>query len=82
MPQLTDHRVLFQYLDPAGHSHFEFTTVLAESPETAGLVIRSAHADDISLSIIQTVESNGEPTGFTDEQIVAAIAAGEATDHG
>lgn len=82
MPDLTDHRVLFQYLDPAGHSHFEFTTVLAESPEAAELVIRSAHAGDISLSIVQIVESNGEHTGFSDEQIVAAVAAGGAADHG
>lgn len=81
MPELTDHRVLFQYLDPAGHSHFEFTTVLAETPEAAELVIRSVHADDISLSIIQTVASNGAPTGFSDEEIVAALAAGGA-DHG
>lgn len=82
MPDLTDYRVLFQYLDPAGHSHFEFTTVLAEDPGGAELVIRSAHAGDISLSIIQTVESNGVDTGFISEEIVAAVAAGGAADHG
>lgn len=82
MPDLIDYRVLFQYLDPSGNPHFEFTTALAEDAGAAELVIRSAHADDLELTIVQTVESNGAHTGFTDEQIAAAAAAGEVGRHG
>ncbi|PWC05416.1 hypothetical protein [Agromyces badenianii] len=69
---MNDYRVLFQYLDPQGNSHFEFTTVLAETPDGAEQVIRSAHSGDAFFAIVQTVASNDVATGFTPDEIFAA----------
>lgn len=64
---MIDYRVLFQYLDLQGNPHFEFTTVLADSVEEAGMVIQSARQNDINLTIIQVVEANDVETGFPDQ---------------
>lgn len=70
---MEDYRVLFQYLDQRGEPHFEFTTVLAESPQAAADLITGVHSDDSNFGVVQVVLSNYASTGFTPEQSEAAV---------
>jgi hypothetical protein len=69
---MIDYRVLFQYLDQSGHDRYEFTTVLAHDAGEAESVISVMHAADYGFAIVQTVESNGAGTGYTNEDRIAA----------
>ena len=68
-----DRRVLFQYIDNEGHDRFEFTTVLSASDEHAAAAIAHMHQRDIGFEVVQVAASNGQGTGYTPEQLAAAV---------
>jgi len=71
---MKDYRVLFEYLDPDGHPHFEFTTALGPDSDHASDTVAGMHKDDVGFRVVQVEESNGRATGYTPEEVENAKA--------